>query len=156
MTQNCCQRYRAAVPFVVIGVAAILVGGVVAAAVAHAPSQHMVWMVAYLVLVVGLAQAAFGVGQAALAAKRVSLLWVIAELLLFNVGNAGVITGTLAASFSSVLVGTVLLLLGLGLFYYLTRRSLRDGLRYAYQALLVLIGVGALVGLTLSALANFR
>lgn len=154
-TQGSCDRYRSALPFLAIGLAAILVGGLVAAAVAHAPSRNMVWMVAYLVLVVGLAQVAFGVGQAALSAKRVSLLWVTTEFLLFNIGNAGVITGTLAGTFTPVIVGTILLLLGLGLFYYVSRGSRRDGLRYGYQALLVLIAVGALVGLTLSALTHF-
>lgn len=156
-TQQCCgRRHRSALPFLVIGIAAILVGGLVAAAVAHAPSQDMVWLVAYLVLVVGLAQVAFGCGQAVLAAKRVALIMVSAELLLFNVGNAGVIAGTLAGTFTPVLVGTILLLLALGLFYYRTRGDdERERLRYGYQALLVLIGIGALVGVTLSALANF-
>jgi len=153
---SCCgDRHRSALPFLVIGIAAILAGGLIAAAVAHAPSRNMVWMVAYLVLVVGLAQAAFGAGQAALATKRVPLLMVIIELLLFNVGNAGVIAGTLAGTFMPVIVGTILLLLGLGLFYYRSRGDGRERLRYGYQALLALIAIGALVGLTLSALSNF-
>lgn len=149
------DRYRSALPFLAIGIAAILAGGLIAAAVAHAPGRDMVWLAAYLVLVVGLAQVAFGVGQAALAAKQTPLVIVIVELLLFNVGNAGVIAGTLASTFTSVAVGTVLLLLGLGLFYWRSRGDDRERLRYGYQALLALVAIGALVGVSLSALSSF-
>lgn len=149
-----CGGHRAVTPFLGLGVAAILAGGLVAAAVAHEPSRDVVWMVAYLVLIVGLAQVAFGVGQLFLADIPVSGVLVAAQFLLFNAGNAGVIGGTLTDVFAPVAVGTLLVLLALALFLYGSRGDGRRRLRRAYVALLALIALGALVGVTLSALNN--
>lgn len=151
--QPCCGRWRSARAFIAIGTGAILFGGLVAAAVAHDPSRHLVWMVAYLVLVAGLAQVAFGVGQAMLANRALPRSLIAAQVLLFNLGNAGVIIGTVTEMFIPVAGGTVLLLLGLGLFFYASRNG-RGHLRHAYQALLGIIAIGALIGLTLSAVSN--
>lgn len=152
--QRCCKRYRSALPFLALGTAAILVGGVIAAAVAHNPGRDVVWMVAYLVLVVGLAQIILGIGQIVLADKLVPGILVAAQFLLFNIGNAGVIAGTVADTFPPVAVGTVLVLIGLGLFLYGSRGSAHGRLRNGYRSLIGLIAIGALVGLVLSALTN--
>lgn len=89
-------RWRAARPFAWLGIAAVITGGLVAAAVAHAPVQKLVWMSAYLVLIVGVAQIVFGAGQAALSSPVASPGWIAGEWIVFNLGNAGVIAGTLA------------------------------------------------------------
>lgn len=54
---------RASRPFLVTGIIAIVAGGLIAGAIAHAPSRNLVWMVSYLVLVVGIAECAFGTGR---------------------------------------------------------------------------------------------
>lgn len=142
-------RWRAARPFVWLGIAAIIAGGLVAAAVAHAPIQKLVWMSAYLVLVVGVAQIVLGAGQAWLSERPPLLGWVAGEWVVFNLGNAGVIAGTLAGSFGWVAAGTVLFALGIALFL-LGTRGVRSGWLLGYRVLLGLVFLSSLAGLALS------
>jgi hypothetical protein len=101
-------RWRAARPFAWLDAVAIVTGGLVAAAVARRPVPRPVWMSAYLVLIVGAAQIVFGAGQAWLPERAPAPGWVAGEWIIFNLGNAGVIAGTLAASFGGVAAGTAL------------------------------------------------
>jgi hypothetical protein len=75
----------------------------------------------YLVLIVGVAQIASGAGQAWLSEHAPSLGWVAGERVVFNLGNASVIAGTLAGSFGLVAAGTALFALGIALFLLGTR-----------------------------------
>lgn len=150
------ERRRAWVPFVVTGGAAIIAGGLVAAAVARQPVQVLVWMSAYLVLVVGVAQIAFGAGQAALAARVPSVRWIAGEWLVFNLGNAGVITGALRGSFAMVCAGTLLFATAIALFLWHARGGSRRGWLLAYRILLALIFASSLVGLGLSVVLRLR
>lgn len=146
----------AATPFLVVASGAIVGGGIVAAAVAHAPSQPLVWMVAYLVLVVGAAQAALGIAQAWLSVALPSPRTRTTQLLLFNAGNVGVSVGTLCVSWPVVLAGTVLFDAALAMFLY-SARSLRGGWpTHVYRLLLILLFAGATVGLVLSALRHLH
>lgn len=147
--------WSAAAPFVITGTLAIVAGGLVAAAVAHRPDQPMVWMSAYLVLIVGVAQFAFGTGQAWLTreASLVTLL-IAAQWLVFNLGNAGVIVGTLTHSYPMVVVGTVLFAAGIALFLVGTRHAPAGAGLFAYRTVLALIFLSSLVGLVLSARAH--
>ena len=54
-------------PFVAIGTASIVAGGLIAGATARHPTEHEAWAVAFLVLVCGIAQIALGLGQSLLA-----------------------------------------------------------------------------------------
>ena len=119
---------------------------------AHAPSRALVWMVAYLVLVVGVAQAALGAGQAWLATSAPSARLVTLQCLLFNLGSAGVIAGTLMASAPWVTSGTVVFAVALLLFLAGTRGARTGGLSIAYRIGLGLLALGATVGVTLSLL----
>ena len=85
----------AAVPFVALGGACVVGGGLVSAATAPTASYHSSWAVAYLVLVAGVAQAVLGLAQAALAGGGVDARTVRAELVSWNIGNAAVLAGTL-------------------------------------------------------------
>ena len=118
-----CERINSAVPFLLVSASAIVGGGAVAAAMAHAPSRKLFWMVGYLVLVVGVTQAALGAGQALLAtsvtAPRVRAL----EWVLFNLGNAGVISGTMLSIWPLLLAGTLLFAAALAVFLHATRRA---------------------------------
>ena len=95
-----------AAPFSVLGIAAVVGGGALAAAIAHRPTQGLVWLVAYLVLVVGVAQYLLGAGQAVLApsAPPAGVLW--GQWVLLNLGHLGVIKGRLGEHFGLVLAGT--------------------------------------------------
>lgn len=145
------RRCRAAAPTVVTGVIAVIAGGLVAAIEAHRPVVPLVWMSAYLVLVVGVAQIVFGAGQAGLARQVPGTGLVSAQWLLFNLGNTGVIGGTLIMWFPLVAVGTALFVVGIVLFFVGTRHSEHRLWRAGYWLLLTLLLVSSIVGLLLSA-----
>ncbi len=144
--------WRAATPFTVIAVLAIVVGGSVSAALAHVPTRHAMWLVAYLVLVVGVAQFGLGVGQSWLAQARPSRGLLAAECALFNVGNVFVMAGTLAGHVAWVSVGIVLVIAALAMFFYGVRGPAGRRWLYVYRAMVVLVGASALVGLLLATL----
>ena len=141
------SRSRTVLPFAVIGVLCVVAGGFVAAAVAHAPTEHEVWAVAYLVLVPGVAQVALGVGQALLADRVPSdrLLW--GQLLTWNLGNAAVIVGTVADASWGTALGGLLLVLALALFLANTRGARTSWLLRAYQVLVAIVLVSVPIGL---------
>jgi hypothetical protein len=132
-----------------LGGAAIIAGGLVAAAVAHHPVQQLVWMSAYLVLIVGVAQCVFGVGQALLSQRAPAVARVWFEWVGFNLGNAGVVAGTVSGWFGLVFAGTVLFAAGIALFLAGTRGA-RGGWLTGYRVLLGLIFLSSLVGLALA------
>ena len=134
-----------------LGVAAIIAGGLVAAVVAQHPAEHLVWMSAYLVLIVGVAQIVFGAGQAWLSERLPSIGWLAGEWMAFNLGNAGVIGGTVLGSFRTVLAGTALFAVGIAAFLLGTRGSMmRGGWLLGYRVVLGLVFLSSLAGLVLS------
>lgn len=140
-------RY-ATILFVALGGAAIVFSGLFSAATARSASYHSAWFVAYLVLIVGLAQVALGIGQWWLASKPIAIATVITELLLFNLGNAGVIVGTLLAAPLWVDVGSALFVVALALFGWTVWTPRRRGVAlWAYWALVIVLLVSVLVGL---------
>jgi hypothetical protein len=147
-------RGAAAAPFVALGAAAIVAGGATAAAIAYHPTEHLVWMVGYLVLVVGAMQWVFGAGQAWLAElpPPVGIAW--GQWVLFNLGNAGVIGGTLCNRTGIVAAGTLLFAAAIAWFLYGVRRCRRRGWGIAYRILLALILLSACIGLGISAASN--
>ncbi len=144
------SRAAAAAPFLTVALLAVVAGGAVAAAVAHAPSRALVWMVAYLVLVAGVAQAAFGAGQAWLATRGLSVRLVVLQWAFFNLGNAGVITGTLMSTVPLVASGTAAFVMALLLFLAGVRHARRGGWLTVYRLGLGLLALGSAVGMTLS------
>jgi MFS family permease len=145
------ESLTAAMPFLIVAAIAIVSAGVLAAAIAHAPTQPWVWLVAYLVLVVGVAQALLGATQAWLTEPAPSRPLRAIEFALFNIGNVGVMAGTLCASWPTVLAGTLLFAASLALFLYSTRRARRGWPLHVYRLLLTSLIVGATIGLVLSA-----
>lgn len=141
-------------PSFLIGFAGIVTGGLVAAIVATRPSEDGIWASAYLVLVVGVAQIALGLGQAWLAEASPSRRVVIAELALFNLGNAAVIGGTLLDRTWLVDIGGVLLIAALAIYLWTTRRSRGGSIMIAYRLLVVIVVVSIPVGLVLARLAD--
>lgn len=113
-------------------------------------------MSAYLVLIVGVAQIMFGAGQAWLSTRRPRASWLTSEWIVFNLGNALVIAGTLAGNFVLVFAGTVLFAAGIALFLLLTRGATHRGWLIGYRILLGLIFLSSLVGLALSAASRMH
>ena len=145
------SRRVAMAPFTLLGVAAIVAGGILAARISAQPWPTVVWLVAYLVLVVGVAQYALGLGQARLAARAPSLLFIALEWFVFNLGNAGVIAGTLAGHFHWVVAGSILVIIAMLAFAWGALGNRHHLLwRVGYYALVALIFASALVGLVLS------
>jgi len=144
------ERLTAARWFVATALLAMIAGGLIAAVTAHAPARLVVWMVAYLVLVVGVAQMVLGLGQALLPQRLPSSSWRAGEWLLFNAGNAGVVVGTLLGAAALVSLGTALFIIALVLFFLGVARAQGGWLLRIYQGLLAIVCIGALVGLLLS------
>ncbi len=107
---------------------------------------------AYLVLVVGVAQVGLGVGQALLATRTPAGRLVTAELLTWNIGNAAVIVGTLAGHVVLVYVGGALLFAGLVLFVLAARGSALhwQRTRWAFRLIVFILAVSIPIGLTLA------
>ncbi len=138
--------------FVTVGIICVLAGGLVAAAGGEAPSRHLSWAAAYLVLVCGLAQGLLGAGQFLVAADSPTPRMVAWELVAFNLGNAGVVAGTLAGVLPALDVGSAVLLGSLGLFAWATRTSSGGGrlLIVAFRAALVLLALSVPIGVVMA------
>lgn len=143
------MHFRTA-PFISLGWAAILAAGFIAAAIARTPTELLVWMVAYLVLIAGAAQVAVGRALRSLPDAPPNLAAGWGQWVLLNLGHAGIIAGTLTRTFSLVAGATVvywIAALWLGASVRPTTR--KPGLLW-YRVLIAVLIVAALVGLALS------
>lgn len=147
-------RVAAAAPFAATAIAAVVAGGATAAAIAYHPTEHLVWMVAYLVLVVGVMQGVFGAGQAWLAERPPAGLTIWGQWVLFNLGNAGVIGGTLCSRTDIVAIGTLLFVGTIAWFFMGVRRARVRGWGVAYRVLLGLVFLSACTGVVISVVSH--
>lgn len=147
---NTTVAIRRALPFWIFAAFAVVAGGALAAALAHAPTRLVMWLVAYLVLVVGVAQAALAAGQLWLAPMPPSRGLVLGQWLLFNAANGLVAGGTLLAQRAWVNAGTLLLVVALALFLRGVRGATKGWPIRIYRALVWLLGCSALVGVGLT------
>lgn len=140
--------------FWIIGITAIVAGGIVSAFLARQPSTSAMWASAYLVLIVGVVQVFFGTAIADVTKRNSRLAYLICGL--FNAGNALVITATTlkyAGYHGHLLVtitGSVLLVAALAvLAWYL--RTARSSLRrlFAY-IVIVILAISVPIGLLLA------
>lgn len=144
-------RWSHTLPFVGVGTACIVAGGLVAAITAHSPTEPGTWAVAYLVLVAGVAQIALGTGQALLAAQPAPPRVVTAELILWNCANTAVLAGSLLDVGPLVDAGGGLLVIALAIFVHRVRgttgraRWVLGAYRLLVAALLVSIPIGLLL-----------
>ncbi len=141
---------RRAWPFWAAAVLAVVGGGLISGVLAHAPSRQAMWLVAYLVLVVGMAQVALAVGQAWLAVSPAPRALLAGEWILFNAANALVIAGTLLGHAAWVSVGALWLAAALLLFLRGVRGAVGAWPVYAFRGLVGLLGCSALVGVGLT------
>ena len=141
--------FRRALPCVTVALLGVVVGGAISAVLAHAPARPVMWLVAYLVLVVGVAQGALALVQAGVALRPPSRGLVAAQCITFNLANALVIAGTLLAHPAWVSAGAVLLVVALGLFMGGVRGA-RGALVWVYRVLVATLAASALVGVALA------
>jgi len=144
---------------VILGFASIIAGGLVAAATGPLELSRGSWVAAYLVLVGGIAQLALGwvPGWLARPLPERHAWW---QLAAWNLGNAIVIVATLAEWPLAVVVGSVLLVIALGLALFAwfgqgaARAPVDDAWSQwaagAYLALIVLLIVSIPVGIMLA------
>lgn len=153
-------RLRSASPWLAFGVATVIAGGLVAAVVAHDPSEVAVWASAYLVLVAGVGQIGLALGRTLLAARAPASGAVARDFVVFALGNAGVVAGTLFDVVWLVDVGGALLVVALALMVWSVRGASgtasygtsgwRVGLLWTYRVLVVVLLVSIPVGLVLA------
>lgn len=144
------ERLIAARLLLITSLIAILAGGLMSGATAHAPTRYIMWMSAYLVLVVGVVQGVLGFTQALLPERVLSRAWHISEWIFFNVGNAGVIAGTLLNSVLIVAFGTALFVAALILFLFGVHNVRGGWPLYVYRAVLAIVCISAVTGVILS------
>lgn len=137
-------------PFVLLGGACIVAGGLVSAAAAPTASYLSSWAVAYLVLVAGAAQVVLGLGQARLTGD-LSRRVLQGELLAWNLGNAAVLAGTLLGVAPALYAGCALLVAALVLVLLAIRHARNGWLLTTTRIVVVLLLVSIPVGIVLQA-----
>ncbi|MCT2030368.1 hypothetical protein M3E10_08325 [Dietzia cinnamea] len=145
------SHWRAMREFVLVGLTAIIAGGLVAAVTGPTGFDEGSWVAAYLVLVAGVAQVGLGVGQALLTDGTLSGGRRVVQLLAYNLANSAVLAGTLTGSVVAVTVGGVLLLVSLMLFLATVRRPhSRTWYLVLYRSVIAILAVSVPVGVVLS------
>lgn len=154
-------RWAVSWPLFAVGALGVVSGGLVAAAIAPAPTEHGSWAAAYLVLVVGVAQIALGSGQALLAPNAPSSRVVALEAVCWNAANALVIAGTITNTHPVVYVGGAVLVAALAMFANAARGAtpLVRGKRWplhVFRALVAVLLVSIPTGLVLATIRSGR
>lgn len=144
----------------VVGGACIVLGGLVAAATDPLNLSKGSWLAAYLVLVGGVAQWAMGVTQASPAARRVTATWEWAQAAAWNLGNVGVVVGSLTDTPGLVDAAAAPLLLALGVALRAAwpepkpasrrRPAGAESIRWGYRIMLIILMVSVPVGMLLA------
>lgn len=152
------QRLRAGAPFVVVGGAAIVLGGLVAAVTGPLQLTHGSWLAAFLVLVVGVAQIVLGAGAWLLPGRPPPRRAAWVSALTWTMASSGVVAGTLLSQFWLVALGCLGVLVALWRFdRRVATADATDGQQgqtgwtLGYRALVWLLAISGLVGLVLSA-----
>lgn len=137
--------------FVAAGAVLVLAGGFVAAAGGEAPSRHLSWASAYLVLVCGSAQIFLGGGQALVGSRPPRPLLLAAQFTAFNLGNAGVLAGTLSGMTGVLDAGSAALVVAFILFAWATRDAVgRRRFAAVYRVVLAALAVSVPLGAVLA------
>lgn len=140
------------VPFRALALLWVITGGLVAAVTSPLGLEHGSWSAAFQVLVGGVLQAALGIAQNALAARRPSHRVLLTEILTWNLGCLAVIAGTLLAAPLLVDAGGVLLVSTMVLMIRAVGRGAKGPAwaLWTYRGVLVLTAVSIPIGLVLA------
>lgn len=142
--------------FIGFGSLAIVAGGILSAIAAGSPSYVLSWVVAYLVLVVGVVQILLGLGVYRLARVKVSTRDMIIAFTLFNAGSAAVIAGTVikyTLGTTNYLVGIGGLLVSVAMIVFLRMVRGADKTKWllGYYFLVDIVLISMVIGVVLSA-----
>lgn len=149
------ERWRAMRGFALVGLIAIIAGGLVAAVTVPTGFADGSWVAAYLVLVAGVAQIYLGVGQALLAVVIPSGRCRCWQLIVYNVANIAVLVGSLTESVVLVVIGGAMLFVALVLFLAAVRRPRTHRWYLAlYRLVIAILAVSISVGIVLSVLRH--
>jgi hypothetical protein len=146
------ERWPAIRPFVFVGTASVVAGGLVAAVTRPLDLELGSWLAAFLVLVGGVAQIALGAGQAWLAGGLPSNRRLVGEAIAWNAGLAATIAGSLLAVPVATTAGGLATAVALVLFLDATPRS-GAGPRWmalCYRSVLAVVLVSTPIGLALA------
>lgn len=145
---------RSALGAYLLGVACIVVGGLVAAVSSPLHLATGPWAAAYLVLVCGCAQCLFVIARDRLALRPRSPREFAVQFGCWNVGNAAVLAGTLLAVPVVVDAGGLLLVITLAIELWRARTIGRGHplLLWAYRVVMVVLLVSIPIGLVLASL----
>ncbi len=141
----------AAAPFVAIGCAAVVAGGIAAAVTGPTDWDHGSWVAAFLVLVAGVGQIGLGFGQQLVSAPPPPTRRVVTEVACFNCSAAMVIAGTLLTQPALVTAGGLVLVGALVCFAWAARTSdAHTWVRRTYAGLLLLLIGSTPIGLAVA------
>lgn len=140
--------------FVILGTIAVVGGGLMSAAIAPHPSYHGSWAVAYIVLVLGVAQLALGVAQTAVTGGTTRSGTITAQVIAFNVGGVATLVGTLMGAAPVLWVGAVLQVIALVLFLVATAHGRRGATVIVARIITILLLVSTPVGIVLQAVTH--
>lgn len=146
------ERWPAAWPFFGIGSLSIIAGGFVAAVTRPTGFDLGSWLAAFLVLVGGVAQLVLGLGQAWMAAEHPRPSVVAAEILLWNIGMALTVVGSLTSIPVVTTIGAPLVIAALVLFLLGVRNAI-GGVRWPlllYRSVTVIVLVSTPIGVVLA------
>ena len=145
-------RWPAARPFVIVGSAATIAGGVVAAVTRPTGFELGSWLAAYLVLVGGVAQITLGTAQAWMADAPPGAGAVRVELISWNVAMVATILGSILAVPALTTVGGAASIVALGLFLRGVRHAAPTVRRsvLAYRMVVVVVLVSTPIGVALA------
>ena len=141
--------------FYVLGISAVVIGGMLSAFMAHSASYLSSWAVAYTVLVLGVAQVAIGEGLRRLPVKKVSNKLMLSIIVLFNIGGLAVIVGTtlktnLLGNSYLVYVGCLIVAAALMLCLRIVRGIKMSGLSVAFYVFIIAMLGSVIVGMFLA------
>jgi hypothetical protein len=137
----------------IAGDVSVVAGGLIAAVTGPTEWSDGSWVAAFLVLVAGVAQAGIGAGQAYLAVTTPTVAFVSAQVVMWNVGCATVIAGTLLSSPATVAVGSAPLVAALVMSLVALRDhsgTQRPVVLVGYRLLLLVVLVSVPIGVALA------
>lgn len=152
LVERAAARWPAARPFLILGSVCIVLGGMVAAITRPTGFVLGSWTAAFLVLVGGTAQIAFGVGQSWLSERPPHARRVRTEVVCWNAAVAGTVVGTVAGALIVTTGAGLILMWVLGLFIATTSPagSVRRSVCVAYCTLAAIVLVSIPIGLGLA------
>jgi len=145
--------WRRQLPLLGVGAASVVAGGLAAAVTGPTDWSHGSWVAAFLVLVAGVTPIGIGVAQASLPITTPSAAFVAAQVVLWNVGCAAVVAGTLLSSPLTVAVGSGPLVAVLAMSVLALRgrpRAPRSVVLVGYRLLVLVVLASVPIGIVLA------